>query len=196
MTASQAISDTSPTVDHPFSRREGRLFGGLVLAAFLLYGIGSSLIDEPIGIILVLANSAAVATIGVIGFRLLRNDRPQAGAVYLIARIAEAILLGGGMALYAIADVADANQTGYLLGMIALGFGSLPFWIVVGRGQWLSRRFALWGIVGYVALGAGALIELTTGHGVAIVASIPGGLFEVAVGVYLLRRGFDTATRR
>ena len=186
----------STSVDPSFNRWEGQLFGGLVLAAFLLYGIGSALVDEPIGLVLAVANSIAVATVGVIGFRLLRNHHPRAGAVYLAARIAEAILLGGGVALYFLADVADADNTGYLLGMIALGIGSLPFWLVVGRGPWLSKRFALWGIAGYVALTAGALLELTTGQGVVIIASIPGGLFEVAVGVHLLRRGFGPVLQR
>lgn len=182
----------STTVDPRFNHWEGRLFGGLVLSAFLLYGIGSALVEEPIGLVLALTNSVAVATVGVIGFRLLRKHHPQAGALYLAVRIAEAVLLGGGVALYSLFDVADADNTGYLLGMIALGVGSLPFWHVVGRGPWLSKRFALWGIVGYVALAAGALVELTTGQGVVIIASILGGLFEVAVGVHLLRRGFAT----
>lgn len=186
----------STTADPSFNRWEGQLFGGLVLSAFLLYGIGSALVDEPVGLVLAVANSIAVATVGVIGFRLLRNHHPRAGAVYLAARIAEAILLGGGVALYSLADVADADNTGYLLGMIALGIGSLPFWLVVGRGPWLSNRFALWGIAGYIALAAGALLELTTGQGVAIIASIPGGLFEVAVGVHLLRRGFGPVLQR
>ena len=182
----------STTVDPRFNKWEGRLFGGLVLSAFLLYGIGSALVDEPIGLVLALANSVAVATVGVIGFRLLRLHHPRAGATYLAARIAEAVLLGGGVVLYSLFDVAEADNTGYLLGMIALGVGSVPFWLVVGRGPWLSRRFALWGIVGYVALAAGALLELTTGRDVVIIASLLGGLFEVAVGIRLLRRGFAT----
>jgi len=182
----------STTVEPRFNSWEGRLFGGLVLSAFLLYGIGSALVDEPIGLVLALANSVAVATVGVIGFRLLRPHHPRAGATYLAARISEAVLLGGGVVLYSLFDVAEADNTGYLLGMIALGVGSVPFWLVVGRGPWLSKRFALWGIVGYVALAAGALLELTTGRDVVIIASLLGGLFEVAVGIHLLRRGFAT----
>ncbi len=191
-------SDTTRTLvgsaDPRFNHWEGRLFGALVLSAFLLYGTGSELVDEPIGIALVLANSVAVATSGVIGLRLLRSHDPRAGAVYLAGRIAEAVLLGGGVILSSVFDVADADATGYLLAMIALGVGSLPFWLVVARGPWLSPRFALWGAAGYVILAIGALVELTTDRGVTVVASVPGGLFEVAVGIHLLRRGF-AATR-
>ena len=193
---SSTDNSLSTSVDPSFNRWEGQLFGGLVLAAFLLYGIGSALAEEPIGLVLVVANSIAVIIIGVIGLRLLRNHHPRAGALYLATRVAEAILLAGGIALHTVADVADADNTGYLLGMVALGIGSLPFWHVVGRGPWLSNRFAIWGIAGYVALAAGALFELTTGRGVAVIAAIPGGLFEIVVGVHLLRRGFGKATSR
>jgi hypothetical protein len=67
-----------------------------VLAAFFLYGIGSVLVDEPIGVVLVAVNSVAVTIVGVIGFRLLRNHNRWVGARYLATRIAEAIFLGGG----------------------------------------------------------------------------------------------------
>ena len=184
---------SSTATNFPFHPWEGRLFGGLVLAAFLLYGIGSAMAEEPIGLILVVANSIAVATIGVIGFRLLRNHHPRAGAVYLTGRIAEATFLAGGIVLHTVGDVTDADNTGYLLGMIALGLGSLPFWHVVGQGPWLSKRFALLGIVGYTALAIGAALELATGWNTAIFAAVPGGLFEIAIGVHLLRRGFGTA---
>ena len=202
MTTSRAIdrtgstrsttNDAPATTDDPgFSRWEGRLFGGLVLAAFLLYGIGSALVDEPLGVALVAVNSVAVTIVGVIGYRLLSHHHLWVGAGYLATRLAEALLLGGGVALYAIADdFSDADTTGYLLGMLALGIGSLPFWYVVGRGPWLSQRFALWGMIGYLMLTAGALIELTTGREVTYIFAAPGGLFEIAVGLYLLRRGF------
>ncbi len=204
MTTPSTINTTVPTqsttADVPtpannsgFNRWEGRLFGGLVLAAFFLYGIGSALVDEPIGVVLVAVNSVAVTIVGVIGFRLLRNDHRWVGAGYLTTRIAEAIFLGGGVALYTFADRSDADITGYLLGMLALGIGSLPFWYVVGRGPWLSNRFALWGMVGYLALATGAAIELSTGREVTYFFAAPGGLFEIAVGVHLLRRGFGTA---
>lgn len=186
-------SDRTPTSGPRFNRWEGRLFGGLVLAAFFLYGIGSALVDEPIGVALVAINSVAVIIVGIIGFRLLRHHNLGVAAGYLATRIAEATFLGGGVALYTFADRSDADITGYLWAMLILGIGSLPFWYVVGRGPWLSNRFALWGIAGYLALATGAVIELATGHEVTYFFAAPGGLFEVAVGVHLLRQGFGTA---
>ena len=191
MTATDAISTRSSIFHPPQDRREGQIFGGLVLAAFVLYGVGSGLGNESIGLALVGANSVAVAVVGAIGFRVLRKQDPTAAVVYLTARVAEAVLLAGGFALHTIAEVSDADNTGYLLGMIALGVGSLPFWRAVGRGARLSNSFALWGVAGYAALAAGAALELATGRGLAVVFAIPGGLFEITVGIYLLRRGFN-----
>ncbi len=68
---------------------EGRLFGGLVLAAFPLYGIGSALADRPIGLALVAANSLAVTVVGIIGQRLVRSRERTAGIGYLVARLDE-----------------------------------------------------------------------------------------------------------
>jgi hypothetical protein len=48
---------------------------------------------------------------------------------------------------------------------------------------------AVWGIVGYAALAAGALLELV-GVAVGLALSVPGGLFEVALGLILIARGF------
>ncbi|MGH1506224.1 MAG: DUF4386 family protein [Acidimicrobiales bacterium] len=189
-------STTAAGIGRPVGHWEGRLFGGLVLAAFGLYGIGSSVADQPIGLLLVAANSVAVAVVGLLGHRLVRDRHPRVGAIYLGARLTEAILLAGGIFLHELADVADADNTGYLLAMIALGAGSLPFWHVVGRGPWLANRLALWGIAGYLSLASGALLELATGRELTVIAAIPGGLFEAILGLYLVVRGFGTSTRR
>ncbi len=181
-------SATEP--NRPFTRREGRLFGGLLLLAFVLYGVGTALGSETLGFALVAANSVAVTVVGVLGLRLLGNQDPKAGIIYLIARIAEAVLLAGGFALHAFADVSGADNTGYLLGMAALGLGSVPFWRAVQQRELLSSRLALWGIAGYVALAIGAIAELATGRGLAVAFAIPGGLFELVVGIILLRKGF------
>jgi len=74
--------------------------------------------------------------------------------------------------------------------MLILGIGSMRFCLALRRGNWLPQNLATWGIVGYAALAAGALLELITDRSVAIAFAIPGGLFELTVGFYLLRRGF------
>ncbi|MCP3853169.1 MAG: DUF4386 domain-containing protein [Actinomycetia bacterium] len=169
---------------------EGRAFGAIVLAAFLLYGIGSASPDQPIGMILVALNSIAVAYAGLIGFRLMRPSDPRVGLGYLTARVAEAALLAGGVVLAQHADVGEADVTGYLLAMIALGAGSIPFCRSLGRRRWIPQPLATWGTYGYAALTIGALLELATGRSVSVILAVPGGLFELVLGVYLVLYGF------
>ncbi len=188
--AATRVDDRSPVL----SRRQGQLFGGLVLAAFVLYGIGSALVDEPVGLVLVTLNSLAVGVIGLIGFRLLRADSFGIGAGYLGARILEAVLLAGGVAVVALTSSTDADTTGYLLAMIALGVGSVPFCRALERGRWLPSWLARWGMVGYAALVIGALLELATGRAVTVLFAVPGGLFELTLGLVLLKRGFGRPT--
>ena len=184
---SSTVSDTRPW--------EGRAFGGIVLAAFLLYGIGSAAADRPIGITLVVVNSIAVALAGLIGFRLVRSTDHGVGAGYVVARAAEALLLAGGIIVAELSDVGDADDLGYLLGMIALTAGSIPFCQTLGRRRWIPRPLATWGVLGYAALAMGALLELTTDRSLAVISALPGGLFELALGLYLVRHGFRRPTR-
>ncbi len=169
---------------------EGRTFGAVVLAAFLLYGIGSANIDTTVGLILVVLNSAAVVGAGVIGFRLMRPVVPQIGFGYLLTRILEGVLLGAGVVLIRFADSQATGDAAYLLAMLALGIGSVPFCHALGDQNWLSQRMALWGMASYAALATGAFFELVSGRAVAIAFAAPGGLFELALGIHLLRRGF------
>ncbi len=183
-------ADAGPPRSTTVARRwEGRLFGALVLAAFLLYGIGSAMADRPVGLVLVATNSVAVTVLGLLGYRLLRPSPDRlVGFAYLVARVAEAALLAGGIAV-----AAEGDTAGYLLGMVALGLGSIPFCSTIGRQGWLPPWLARWGVVGYAILAAGALLELTTGRAVTVALAVPGGLFELVLGLVLLRRGFDRA---
>ncbi len=177
------------------ARWEGRVFGGIVLGAFLLYGLGSATADHPVGLVLVVVNSIAVAVAGLIGFRLLRSSRPRVGLAYLGARIAEGALLVGGIALSELADAPDAGDAMYQLAMVVLGVGSVPFFHAFGRERRLPAPLAVWGTIAYAALATGALVELVTGQAVAIPLSIPGGLFELTLGVFLIRGGFRVPPR-
>ncbi len=175
---------------------EGRAFGGIVLAAFLLYGIGSAAADRPIGVTLVVVNSIAVAFAGLIGFRLVRSTDRSVGAGYVVARVAEAVLLAGGIIVAEFADVGDADNVGYLLAMIALAAGSIPFCRTLGRRVWIPQPLATWGMYGYGALAIGALLELAMERSLTVVLALPGGLFELVLGLYLVRFGFRRPTEQ
>ena len=78
--------------------------------------------------------------------------------------------------------------------MLVLGVGSVVFCGALLRDQFVPRWLAIWGMVGYAVLAAGALLELV-GLAVGLVLAIPGGLFEVALGVILMVRGIPEPIR-
>jgi len=78
--------------------------------------------------------------------------------------------------------------------MITLAAGSIPFCQTLGRSRWIPQPLATWGIYGYTALATGAVLELASGYSLTVILAAPGGMFEIALGVYLLRHGFRPAT--
>ena len=163
------------------------------------------------GALLMLANSLVAAAIGVLLFPVLRRRSKLSAVGYLVSRSVEAVLLavgtvflllliplgrelaagGGPMSdLPALARVAQqGNQYAYQAGMIALGVGGLVLCRVLLRAGLVPRPLAVLGLVGYAALLAGSALEVL-GYGVGTALSVPGGLFELALGVLLIARGF------
>jgi hypothetical protein len=121
---------------------------------------------------------------------------------YLAARIIESVFLAAGvlfLLLSASSDIATAdlpslsralNNLAYQTAMIALGLGSIPFWYLAYRVRLLPAWLALAGVVGYAIFATGALLELF-GLEVGLYLAIPGGLFEIALAIWLIVRGFD-----
>ena len=167
----------------------GRIVGALFLAAFVCYGVGSAIADRAPGAALMLLNSVVVTTIGVLVFRLLRRPHLRTAATYLSARLLEALLLGVGVVLLVWMGSVEGNDVTYQIAMFSLSVGSVPFCRALLRDQLVPGWLAVWGIVGYAALAAGALLELL-GLPVGLVLAIPGGLFEVTFGLSLMARGF------
>ncbi|MFJ8579518.1 DUF4386 family protein [Micromonospora sp. NPDC093277] len=173
-------------------RTSGRYAGAFFLLAFVSYGIGSTLAGQFAGTALVVLNSVLVAAIGILVFRALRRPHPGTAWAYLVARGAEAFLLTAGIVLLDSVG-AGAADIAYQLAMLSLGLGSLPFCLTLNRQRWLPKWLAIWGFAGYALLATGAAAELT-GATVGLVPAIPGGLFELVLGLLLLTRGFTPPT--
>lgn len=62
--------------------------------------------------------------------------------------------------------------------------------LLLFRARLLPRVLALWGVIGYVLHAAGAIAEIF-GFPISLILLIPGGLFELALGVWLLTKGFQ-----
>lgn len=175
----------------------GRAIGALFLAAFVLYGAGTAMYESEttaiaaVGAALVLGNSIAVATIGLLALDVFAEDRVGA-RTYLVARSVEAIVLA-----IALLSAIDADRA-FWFAMLVLSGGSVPFCLALLRRRLVPRAIATLGLIGYPILAIGALLELG-GLAVGYWFFIPGGIFEVVLGVLLVTRGFlttESPTRR
>lgn len=174
-----------------------RLSGILFLAAFLAYGFGMNLAVGSrgpklfAGVGLMLLNSLIVAAIGTLLFDALQRVKPWVAWIYQIARFGEAALLGMGAVFLLKAGLRE-NMLVYNFGMATLALGSLFFCGLLYRANMIPRVVAAWGFIGYALLLAGIVAEFfRLPYG--IVLSIPGGLFELVFGIWLIAKGLRTA---
>jgi hypothetical protein len=78
--------------------------------------------------------------------------------------------------------------------MIALGTGSVFFCLLLYRARLIPRWSAAWGMAGYAFLAIGAVLELF-GLPVGVLLSLPGGLFELFLGLLLIVKGFSAGQK-
>jgi hypothetical protein len=205
---------TSPPVVGPDSsvRRTARIVGGLFLAGYLAYGVGSLIAKGVVssadrsgssalfvtGAALMLLNSAFVIGIGVLMFPILRAHNKAIAAGYLGTRIFEGVVLAIGLVSLVVvtgsAAAIQANAVFYNVAEAGLGVGSLFFCALLFRTGLVPRFLAVWGFIGYACFAGGNLLELFGVAGAALVGAIPGGLFELTFGIWLIAKGFSSAS--
>ena len=207
---------TAPPVVRPNTsvRRTARIVGVLFLAGYVAYGVGNLMATDNVrsadgsgstallvtGAALMLLNSAFVIGIGVLMLPILRAHNKAIAAGYLATRIFEGAGLAFGVVSLVVltgSTAIDANSVSYNIGEAGLGMGSLFFCALLFRTGLVPRFLAVWGFIGYACFAAGNLLELFGVAGAALVAAIPGGLFELTFAIWLIARGFaSTATVR
>jgi hypothetical protein len=82
----------------------------------------------------------------------------------------------------------------YQIGMAIWGFGGLLLCYVLYISKLVPRFFSVWGFIGYIIFIAGTILELF-GYIVGILLSIPGGLFEISLSVWLIIKGFKVSEK-
>jgi hypothetical protein len=145
------------------------------------------------GAALMLLNSAFVIGIGVLMLPILRPHNEAIAAGYLGTRIFEGVGLAiGVVSLIVLTGSAaiDANSVCYYVAEAGLGIGSLFFCALLFRTGLVPRFLAVWGFIGYTCFAVGNLLELFGVAGAGLVGAIPGGLFELTFGIWLIARGF------
>lgn len=160
-----------------------------------------------VGAILMLADALFVTVIGVLLYSVGRGIGERVALGYLATRIFEAVGLAVGvvfvllpvtMAGQEVGDVAarlavagQGNAIAYRIAMIALGIGSVPFWYLAYRVRLIPRVLAALGIAGYAIFSTGYALDIL-GLDAGLLLAIPGGLFEVALAIWLISRGFSS----
>jgi hypothetical protein len=164
--------------------------------------------------VLMLVNSALVIGIGALMFPILRRHSQAVAVGYLATRLFEGIVLAVGVVgLLSLVTVSESYTAGggagepylatlgallrsgnvlaYNVAMAGLGVGSMFFCFLLYRSNLVPRFLAGWGLVGYAIFAAGCLLELLGVAGAGLVAVVPGGLFEVFFGIWLIAKGFN-----
>jgi hypothetical protein len=168
-----------------------------------------------IGVILWLMAGVGDAAHGVLMFPVLKPHSERLAIGYLAARIIDAGFLAsyvlfvliqiplGSAYLKAVAPTTFSLQAlstvliqaaPYVdnIGWIALGLAGLMLNSVFFRAKLVPRWIAVWGLVGYAIICCGMVSELM-GSGLGLVSELPGGLWEVFVGGWLIVKGFDVS---
>jgi hypothetical protein len=78
----------------------------------------------------------------------------------------------------------------YNFGMGAVGIASLMLCYTLYRATLVPRLVAVWGLIGYAILLCGSVLEVL-GFALLDIHTIPGGLWELFIGVWLIVKGFN-----
>lgn len=177
--------------------------------------ISASSMTVAIGAILWLLAVIGDAGHGVLMFPVLKQHSERMAIGYLAFRIVDAIFiavmvlfmliqipLGSEYLKTATVDASflqalsavsvQASQYAYEIGMSALGVSGLLLCYTLYRAKLVPGWLAIWGLVGYATILFG-MVSAIMGSGLGDLSSLPGGLWEVFIGVWLIVKGFSSS---
>jgi hypothetical protein len=143
----------------------------------------------------VLKQHSERTAVGYLGFRLLDAAFIALMVLFILAQIplGSEYLKAGADASYlqALSNVfMQAQLDAYNIAMITLGVASLMLCYTLYRARLVPRVLAAWGLVGYATILCGSVLEVL-GFGLLSIHAIPGGLWELFMGVWLIVKGFN-----
>jgi len=86
----------------------------------------------------------------------------------------------------------QVNLYAYHIAMFTLGIAGLLLCYTFYKAQLVPRLVAVWGLVGYATILFGSVLEVL-GFNLLSIHAIPGGLWEVFIGVWLIAKGFSAS---
>jgi hypothetical protein len=172
----------------------------LVAIGALLWLLSGTVIDAAHGILMfpVVKQFSERIAVGYFGVRIMDAIfvgimalfilfQIPLGSEYVKAGIADTSYLQGLSAV-----LMQAQLYAYDLGMITVGFAGLMLNYVFYRARLLPRILGAWGLVGYAVILGGSVLELM-GFNLSLIHTIPGGLWELFMGVWLIVKGFNSS---
>jgi hypothetical protein len=168
----------------------------LILGAVLMGLIHSFLILALSAIMAsLLGRHGKIAAYGYLGAAIVSSTLLAVGAIFLmlLAPLSDDLLKAGTLDANGRQVLSELFQKGnffaYQIGMGVWGFGGLMLCHLLYASNALPRFIPVWGFIGYLVFISGAALELL-GHKAGMIASVPGGLFEILLGTWLIVRGF------
>src|ERR1051325_2275926 len=86
----------------------------------------------------------------------------------------------------------QAQLYAYNFGMLTVGCAGLVLNYAFYRARLLPRVLGVWGLVGYAVILCGSVLEIM-GFNLNLLHTLPGGLWELFVGVWLIVKGFNAS---
>jgi hypothetical protein len=174
-------------------------------------GVSSMLI--AIGAMLWLLAVAGDAAHGILMLPVLKPFSERIAFGYFGARIMDAVFVSI-MALLILFQIPLANEYlkggasetlqtlsavfnqaqlyAYNFGMITVGFAGLMLCYAFYKTQLVPRFLGVWGLIGYAVILGGSVLEVA-GFNLNLIHTIPAGLWEVFIGVWLIVKGFSVS---
>jgi hypothetical protein len=179
-----------------------------------LASISDNSLKIAIGAMFMLMTSAWDATHGILMFPILKQNNERIALGYLGFRIVNAVFLAIQVLFilllipmgkeYADAGNHDsynmqllsklfihANLYAYQLAMLFVGLASVFLCYALYQAKLVPRFIAMWGLIGYSALFGGSILEIL-GFDMHLIHTVPGGLWELFTGVWLIAKGFNS----
>jgi uncharacterized protein DUF4386 len=189
------------------------LVSSVVNAPDVVTGVSAHQTILVLGAFLMLLNTAVDIGKAALFFPILEKHSRRTALTYLSAMIFEVVLLAvGALCLLSLVPLAgqlaagqvstelarslgslavNINTMAYQIGQAGLAFGAFFLCVLLYRTRLIPQLLAALGVIGYMAHFTGAVAEIFGSH-VSMVLLVPGALFELTFGVWLLTKGVRT----
>jgi Domain of unknown function (DUF4386) len=179
-----------------------------------LAAVAANSLPLAIGAMLMLMAAVGDTLHGILMLPVLRRHNERVAFGYFGARLIDAVFLAVGImflllqiplgraylaagapeasSLQALSTLSiQAHLYSYEIGMIAVGFAGLMLCYMFYRVSLVPRLLAVWGLIGYAVLLTGSVLTVLGFHP-GLIHTIPGGLWELFIGVWLIAKGFNS----